>query len=129
MGMRCGINLSGRERYHLDLSKPADFTSMDSAREQAGLYRDFAVVHSVTHMNPKRTEQFLMDQEHVQDASVWWDGQFLRAHVTVDEVSNWTVQDLQRECLQTLGVHQTPKSIHLLQVRPTVDLIQVKKVA
>ncbi len=68
-----------------------------------------------TGINPKLTEHFLMDQKEVMDASVWWSRGNLLAHVTVLDDARVDERQLQRDCLEKLGVHQTPRVIVLIQ--------------
>ncbi len=68
--------------------------------------------------DPKRTEQFLLTQSGVLDASVWMRTDELNAHVTVDAFAEVDSRDLQRACLETLGIHQTPRRILLLKAHP-----------
>jgi hypothetical protein len=68
-------------------------------------------------INPKLTEAFLLSQSAVLDASVLWHDGNLYAYVTVDEGSEIRPVDLQRECVEVLGLHQTPRNIKLMRGR------------
>lgn len=73
---------------------------------------------SVRGINPKVTEQFLLTQPAVVDASVWFSNGDMVAHVTVLDEVNVTRRALQAACLMELGVHQTPRDIMFLMARP-----------
>ena len=62
-------------------------------------------------LDPKRTEEFLLQQDGVLDASVWFKGDHLRAHVT--PVSHYAVcaVALREACVESLGESQAPESI------------------
>ncbi|HWD38222.1 MAG TPA: hypothetical protein VG944_05185 [Fimbriimonas sp.] len=68
-------------------------------------------------VDPKITEDFLLMQEDVLDASVWIDGGALRAHVTrapgsaIDEIA------LKGVCVAHIGSTQTPSEILLIAGR------------
>lgn len=68
-----------------------------------------------TGVNPKITENFLLNQQEVVDASVWWSRGNLLAHVTVPEGAHVDERHLQRLCLETLGILHTPRVIVLIQ--------------
>jgi hypothetical protein len=68
-------------------------------------------------IDPKLTEQFLLTQPDVVDASVWWNGDRLYAHVIVAEEANYTRRELQAACLETLGLPQTPHELTLVAAR------------
>lgn len=61
--------------------------------------------------DPKKIEEFLLQQEGILDASVWYGGEHLRAHVT--PVSHYAVcaVALREACVKNLGESQTPESI------------------
>ncbi|MBV6458062.1 MAG: hypothetical protein HONBIEJF_01184 [Fimbriimonadaceae bacterium] len=65
---------------------------------------------------PKTTENFLLSCEGVADASVWIDGDELRAHVTLLD-DNYTERDLKAMCGNAIGIHQTPSTIMLMRAR------------
>ncbi len=65
----------------------------------------------------KVTENFLLSQPDVLDASVWVnDGQLL-AHVTISAGSNWTSRALQAACTKELGAKATPTELVLFWAR------------
>ncbi len=68
-------------------------------------------------VDPKITEQFLVGVSDVLDASVWWHEGDLRACVTVRDPDHISSRELQRECLENLGLHQTPREITMVQAR------------
>ncbi len=61
--------------------------------------------------DPKRTEAFLLQQDGVLDASVWFGVGGLQAHVT--PVSHYAVcaVALREACVKGLGEAQAPESI------------------
>jgi hypothetical protein len=65
----------------------------------------------------KKTEEYLLDQPGVLDASVWWSRGEMYAQVTVLENHSVDPQGLQRACLETLGAHQTPRNLTLMIAR------------
>ena len=81
-----------------------------------------AVVRRVPGVDPRRTEALLQAQDGVLDASVWFHEGDLAAHVTVRDDTNWTVRDLQAVCLETIGIHQTPRTVLMISARPTTGL-------
>jgi len=87
------------------------------------------VVRRVPGVDPHRTEALLQAQEGVLDASVWFHDGDLAAHVTVREDALWTVRDLQAVCLETIGIHQTPRTLLMISARPTVGAQKVLRAA
>ena len=71
----------------------------------------------VSGIDPRITETFLLAQDDVQDASVWFNGNKLRACVTLVDNSILTREDLRKACNDELGWAQTPKEIILVQSR------------
>jgi hypothetical protein len=67
-------------------------------------------------IDPKLTENFLLAQHGVLDASVWFEEGRMMAHVTIIEDTS-SPKALQRACMEELGLHQTPRQILLLQSR------------
>lgn len=65
-------------------------------------------------VNPKLTEQFLMNLPDVVDASVWYSETGLMAHVTISGDPSLTSRKIQAQCLNELGVHQTPRELYLI---------------
>jgi hypothetical protein len=72
-------------------------------------------------IDPKLTESCLLDIENVIDASVWWSDGNLRACVAVLDANDVDSRDLQNKCLMELGVHQTPRAITLMSIRPKTN--------
>jgi hypothetical protein len=68
-------------------------------------------------INPKLTEEFLLAQDDVLDASVWFDGNGLRAHVTPSPGVRLDPFDLKGICAAVIGVEQTPLDIVLIAPR------------
>lgn len=65
----------------------------------------------------KATEQFLLAQPDVLDASVWMNDGLLMAHVTLSEGSQWTEKALRVACARALGMENTPSEVVLLGAR------------
>jgi hypothetical protein len=65
----------------------------------------------------KATEYFLLTQEGVLDASVWYTEGDMVANIVVYDGMSVRAEDLQRACLVELGAHQTPKNIMLMNAR------------
>lgn len=65
----------------------------------------------------KETEQFLMSQPDVLDASVWMNEGRLMAHVTLAEGSQWTERLLRVACAKALGLEHTPSEFVLFGTR------------
>ncbi len=61
--------------------------------------------------DPKRTEAFLLGQDGVLDASVWYGKDGLRAHVTPVSTHAVCAVALRKACAEGLGEAQTPESI------------------
>ena len=68
-------------------------------------------------IDPKITEDFLLTQEDVLDASVWMDRGALRAHVTQAPGSNLTEITLRGVCAAHIGTRQTPSEILLIAAK------------
>lgn len=68
-------------------------------------------------VDPKLTENFLLTQPDVIDASVWMRDDRLVAHVTLPDESAWTPRELQRVCAFELGLHQTPRDFFIVAAR------------
>lgn len=75
-----------------------------------------AVVNKV---DPKVTEQFLLTQADVVDASVWFEQGELSAHVTLLDTASITPRELRLRCACDLGLHLTPRHFVCLTARPT----------
>jgi hypothetical protein len=71
----------------------------------------------VDSIQPKLIESYLLHQEGILDASVWFDGENLRAQVTVPQTSNLTEIALMTRCSDALGVENTPERILVLTAR------------
>lgn len=63
---------------------------------------------SVRSIDPKRTEEFLLSQEGVVDASVWFERGRLRAHVTLERLVRVDASDLANRCAVEVGEDHTP---------------------
>lgn len=61
--------------------------------------------------DPRRTETFLLQQDGVLDASVWFQGDDLRAHVTPVSHRAVCAVALREACVEGLGEAQAPESI------------------
>lgn len=70
--------------------------------------------------DPKVTENFLLNQPEVLDASVWFTEGSLMAHVTIEDDNAVSVSALQKACLDSLGLHQTPRQIFKICARQNV---------
>lgn len=68
-------------------------------------------------VNPGVTERFLAAMPGVLQARVTYMGSQLAALVTVGEEARTDPRDLQRACLLTIGIHQTPRRIVLQRAR------------
>lgn len=68
-------------------------------------------------VNPTVTERFLAAMPEVLRARVTYTGSQLAALVTVREEARTDPRDLQRACLLTIGIHQTPRRIVLQRAR------------
>lgn len=68
-------------------------------------------------VDPKNTEHFLLTQDDVLDASVWFDGAALRAHVTLAPGATTDEHLLKRACMTQLGFDQTPSAFVLVAPR------------
>ena len=69
-------------------------------------------------IDPKVTEQYLLTQPDVVDASVWFEQGEMRAHVTLLDTSGLTPHELRLQCACELGVHLTPRHFVCLNGRP-----------
>lgn len=67
-------------------------------------------------VDPKLTENYLLDIPTVTDASVWWSDGRLYAHVTTFD-PQLTESDIKLDCLSDIGLHQTPQQITLVAER------------
>ena len=68
-------------------------------------------------IDPKITEEFLLTQEDVMDASVWIDRGGLRAHVTPVPGESLNELLLQGVCAAHIGSEQTPNQILMFESR------------
>ena len=64
-------------------------------------------------VDPRVTEQFLLNQEEVMDASVWLDRLGLHAHITPTPGTNVDTKKLMTVCAALIGVKQTPEDIQV----------------
>jgi len=65
-------------------------------------------------LNYKVTEDFLLDQRGVVDASVWIDSGTLCAHVTLHEGAVCDFDDLKLRCEAKIGLAHTPYELVLI---------------
>lgn len=65
----------------------------------------------------KTTEHFLLAQDGVVDASVWFTEGELMANIIVFDVAQTCAEEIQSACLEHLGAHQTPSSIGVMAAR------------
>lgn len=68
-------------------------------------------------VDPKVTESYLLTLPGIEDASVWWSDEKLHAHVTVHDSSGLRRRTIQQRCMETLGLHQTPRELLVIQSR------------
>ena len=68
-------------------------------------------------VDPKVTENFLLSQQGVLDASVWYVEGVMHAHVTLSDVTEWSPQSLRLCCACELGLHHTPREFVVLNAR------------
>lgn len=75
---------------------------------------------ATTTLDTKVTEQFLLSQPEILDASVWFDDGQMIAHVTIHDKTGWDELRLGHACVQTIGTQLTPSRFVLIQppVRP-----------
>lgn len=71
-------------------------------------------------VHTKVTENFLLSQPDVIDASVWMNEGQLMAHVTLAEGSRWTASSLRTTCAKELGLEYTPSEVVLFGARMRV---------
>lgn len=69
-------------------------------------------------VDPKITEQYLLTQPGVVDASVWFESGVMCAHVTLLDTSELGPHELRLQCACELGIHLTPKQFICLNARP-----------
>ena len=65
-------------------------------------------------IDPKITEEFLLAQEGVLDASVWLDDGLFKAHVTVED-EKMDERRLLHACSVAIGDRFTPQSIEIMR--------------
>ncbi|MBL8047578.1 MAG: hypothetical protein JNJ45_02745 [Chthonomonas sp.] len=61
------------------------------------------------------TEDFLLSRPQVLEASVLWADGCMHAYVTVAEGEEITTKQLQSECMDAIGLHQTPRNLKLMR--------------
>lgn len=71
----------------------------------------------VTGIDPKVTENFLLSQPAVIDASVWYSRGRLHAEVAVTDDRPTNSMELQKLCAHFLGSLQAPREITLVRMR------------
>lgn len=62
-------------------------------------------------INPAITEQFLLRQPEIVEASVWYTRGCLKAAVTLIEGARMEARSLQNKCRKLLGKNQAPVEI------------------
>lgn len=77
---------------------------------------------AVVQVDPKVTEQYLLTQPDVVDASVWFEQGEMHAHVTLLDSALVTARDLRILCACELGLHHTPRDFVCLSARPKPHL-------
>ena len=75
------------------------------------------VQYAFSPVDTKVTEQFLLTQPGVVDASVWYDHGRLQAHVTLLDSADWTPRSLRILCACELGLNFTPAEFILMNTR------------
>jgi len=68
-------------------------------------------------LDPKITENFLLSQPGVLDASVWFVEGQMHAHVTLSDMADWTPKALRLACACELGIQHTPREFVVLNAR------------
>lgn len=66
-------------------------------------------------INLRLTEEFLLSRPQVLEASVLWSDGKIHAFVTVSEDEQITTGELQYACMESIGLHQTPKTVKLMR--------------
>lgn len=71
-------------------------------------------------IHPLLTQEFLMTQPEVVSADVWFHQGELTADVVIEAGCRADERELQRACLESLGLHQTPRRIRMARAfRPS----------
>lgn len=68
-------------------------------------------------VDPKRTERFLLSQDDVVDASVWFESGELSAYVTVAPDARIDPDTLRFACAATIGENHAPQNVTLVSAR------------
>jgi hypothetical protein len=68
-------------------------------------------------VDPKKTEQFLLSQEDVVDASVWLESGELSAYVTVLPEARINCDQLRGACAAHIGENHVPTNVTLVCAR------------
>jgi hypothetical protein len=71
-------------------------------------------------IEPEITKNFILHQDNVKDASVWYHRGKLHAEVIVNEGCNFAPSDLKEACVLMLGENQAPVDIKFVYVRNRV---------
>jgi hypothetical protein len=71
-------------------------------------------------VDPKKTEQFLLSQEDVVDASVWLESGELSAYVTITPDARVDSEMLRYACAAHIGENQAPQNVTLVCARRRV---------
>lgn len=95
----------------------ADFLNMNSYLEVHDNPGPIQAPTKPMGLDPKRTEDYLLSQRDVLDASAWYSDGRLHASVTLSEWAEWTVAALKRACCEDLGLHCTPADVLMLRAK------------
>jgi hypothetical protein len=68
-------------------------------------------------VDPFLTKRFLSVLEGVTEAQVWWYEGHLEACVVLLDQVQYTPREIQRMCMENLGLHQTPRKLFIKRVR------------
>jgi hypothetical protein len=68
-------------------------------------------------VDPKKTEQFLLSQEDVVDASVWLESGELSAYVTISPEARVDPEKLKFACAAHIGENHAPQNVTLVCAR------------
>ncbi len=62
-------------------------------------------------VDTRLTESFLLGQPEIVDATVFWSGDQLTAHITISDTADWTPRKIKAAVCEELGLHQTPREV------------------
>jgi hypothetical protein len=69
-------------------------------------------------IDPRKTEEFLLSQDDVIDASVWIEAGELSAYVTVTPDARTNPDKLRYACAAHIGENHVPQNVTLVCARP-----------